>query len=137
MKTKVSAFCVFLLILFSASCKKETSSSIIGQWVNVADYFKQENGTFSWMPAGRYPYHFYFSSDGEFAFGSDVPAGSGTYNYDNRLENLILNYKADGYGNVARTQIFKVEGLTNNTLVISYFSSSGSLLYKTEYARIN
>jgi hypothetical protein len=137
MKNKISILCLSSLLLFFTSCKKESSSSIIGQWMSVADYRKQENGTFSWTPAYHFPYFFNFYPDGNFGRASDVPAGGGTYSYDNSLETLILNYETDRYGNTARTQVFKVENLTNSTLVISYFSSPGDLLYKTEYSKIN
>jgi hypothetical protein len=137
MKNKSSILCLFLFLLFFTSCKKEPSSSIVGQWMSVADYRKQENGTSNWTPTSRFPNFFIFYPNGKFGRGSDIPAGGGVYNYDNSLETLILNYETDRYGNTARTEVCKVEELTNSKMVISYFSSSGNFLYKTEYSKIN
>lgn len=137
MKNKSFILCLLLFLFFFTSCKKEPSSGIIGEWMSVADYRKQENGTFSWTSTSRFPYFFSFYTNGNFGRRSDVPAGGGIYNYDNSLETLILNYETDRYGNTARTEVFKVEELTNSTMVISYFSSSGNFLYKTEYSKIN
>jgi hypothetical protein len=137
MKNKSSILCLFLFLFSFTSCKKESSASIIGQWMSISDYRKQENGTFSWASTSRFPYFFNFYPNGSFGRWSDVPAGGGDYNYDNSLETLILNYETDRYGNTARTEVFKVEELTNSTMIISYFSSSGNFLYKTEYSKIN
>ena len=67
---------------------------------------------------------------------TDIPGGSGSYNYDEALQKLTLQYEADRYGNMPGTKSLKVEMLGRDKLILSYFSS-GNFIYKTEYSRIN
>jgi len=48
MKSKISIFSLFILLLFFASCKKESPVSIVGQWRSVSIYTLQDNGTYNW-----------------------------------------------------------------------------------------
>src|SRR6266542_4941013 len=118
MKNKISAFCLFLLILSSFSCKKESFPSIVGQWSSIAVY-APDNGVYSWSTMDGFRQFHQFYSDGKFASWTDVPGGSGTYSYNKN--DLILNYEPNRYVNITSTQILKVEELTKSNLIVSYF----------------
>ena len=137
MKSKIVASCLYLLIIVSPSCKKDSFPDIVGQWVSDAVYIKQENGTFNWVEGPRFSEHFNFYPDSRFAYMSDVPGGHGTYSYNNGTKDLLLNYEADPYGNIPQTVTYKVEKLNNDKLIIAYYSAAGSLFAKTEYSRVN
>ena len=96
----------------------------------------QDNGTYNWVPVNGHPQFYNFSTEGRFGSATDVPDGSGSYNYDEALQKLTLQYEADPYGNMPGTKSLKVEILDRDKLILSY-SSSGNFIYKTEYSRIN
>jgi len=135
MKNKISIPCLFSLLFFFTSCKKESSVSIVGQWRSVSIYTVQDNGTYNWISVDGHPQFYNFSTEGKFGSATDVPGGSGSYNYDDALQKLTLHYEADPYGNISHTTSFEVESLDRDKLILSY--SSGDFLYKTEYSRIN
>src|SRR6476660_6940000 len=136
MKNKISILCLSPLLLFFTSCKKESSTSIVGQWRSVSIYTIQDNGTYTWTSVNSHPQFYNFSTEGRFGSATDVPGGSGIYNYDEALQKLTLQYEADPYGNMPGTKSLKVETLDGDKLILSY-SSSGNFIYKTEYSRIN
>ena len=136
MKNKISILCLSALLLFFTSCKKESSTSIVGQWRSVSIYTIQDNGTYNWMSVNGHPQFYNFSTEGRFGSATDVPGGSGRYNYDETLQELTLQYEADPNGNMPGTKSLKVETLDRDKLILSY-SSSGNFIYKTEYSRIN
>ena len=137
MRSKIAAYCLLALLFFSPACKKDISSAIIGNWISVSDFTMQANGIYMWTPVDRYPQSFSFSSEGRFSSFTDVPGGTGKYNYDGGLQQLTLSYEADGYGNIPNMQNFKVETITSDKLVLSYFSPANNLVFKTEYLRVN
>ncbi len=96
----------------------------------------QDNGTYNWEPVNGHPQFYNFSTEGRFGSATDVPGGSGSYNYDEAIQKLTLQYEADPYGNMPGTRSLKVEMLDRDKLILSY-SSSGNFIYKTEYSRIN
>ena len=136
MKNKISILCLSPLLLFFTSCKKESSTSIVGQWRSVSIYTIQDNGTYNWMSVNGHPQFYNFSTEGRFGSATDVPGGSGIYNYDEALQKLTLQYEADPNGNMPGTKSLKVETLDRDKLILSY-SLSGNFIYKTEYSRIN
>ena len=136
MKTKLFILCLSPLLLFLTSCKKESASSIVGQWRSVSVYMMQDNGSYNWTPVNNHPQFYNFSTEGRFGSATDVPGRSGNYSYDEVQQELTLNYEADRYGNIPGTTNLKVEILDRDKLILSY-SSSGNLIYKTEYSRIN
>jgi len=136
MKNKISILSLSLLLLFFTSCKKESPVSIVGQWRSVSNYTIQDNGTYNWASVNSHPQFYNFSTEGRFGSATDIPGGSGSYNYDEALQKLTLQYEADRYGNMPGTKSLKVEMLDRDKLILSYFSS-GNFIYKTEYSRIN
>ena len=136
MKNKISLLCLSSLLLFFTSCKKESSTSIVGQWRSVSIYTLQDNGIYNWVPVNGHPQFYNFSTEGRFGSATDVPGGNGSYNYDEALQKLTLHYEADRYGSVPGTTSLTVEMLDRDKLILSY-SSSGDFIYKTEYTRIN
>jgi hypothetical protein len=111
--------------------------NIVGKWEGTSLYTVQDNGDFAWTSMNRFHYFYNFSAGGQFYSWSDVPGRSGKYSYDNRSQNLILNYEADPYGNMPGTENLKVELLSDDELILSCFDSDNHLAYKTEYTRIN
>ena len=134
MRNKLFILCLSPLLLF-ISCKKESTASIVGQWRSVS-FYADDNGSYNWMPVNNHPQFYNFSTEGRFGSATDVPGGSGSYNYDEALQELTLHYEADRYGNIPGTTNLKVELLNRDKLILSY-SSSGNFIYKTEYSRIN
>jgi len=126
----------FLLLLFS-SCKKESPISIVGKWRSVSVYTIQDSGNYKWVPIERYPQFLNFSNEGRFGSATDVPGGSGSYNYDETSQTLILHFEADAYGNVPGTRNLKVDELNRDKLILSYSLTGSNTAYKTEYTRLN
>ena len=137
MKSKILSAILIFFVFILASCTKETFSNINGQWVSVAVYTKQQNGSYRWVKTDKFPHFYQFSSDTRFVSYTDAPGGYGTYSYDSRSGELTLAYEADQYGNTPQTAIFKVEQLNKKQLVISYYSPAGNFVYKTEYSKID
>src|SRR4030095_13999805 len=111
MKNKISILCLSLVLLFLTSCKKESSTSIVGQWRSVSIYTLEDNGTYNWIPVNGHPQFFNFSTEGRFGSATDIPGGSGSYDYDEASQNLTLHFEADLYGNMPATKSLTVEAL--------------------------
>ncbi len=137
MKSKALIYCLITLTILSLSCKKESSRDIVGEWESVLVYTLQDNGVPAWTSTENHPQFYSFSAEGRFSSLTDVPGGSGKYSYDSELQNLILNYEVDRYGNLPGTQTCKVELLTNNKLILSYSFPGNNFVYQIEYSRVN
>lgn len=138
MKTKLFILCLSPLLLFLTSCKKDSADSIVGQWMSVAVYRIQDTGDGQWIPINGLGREFFnFSADGKFGSRTDVPGGSGSYQYDNELKELILNYEPNQYINSTSVSNLTVETITNNKLILSSFAPITNSVYKTEYSRVN
>jgi hypothetical protein len=136
MKNKISILCLSLLLFILTSCKKESSVSIVGEWRSVSVYTMQDNGVYNWVSVDGRPQFYNFSTEGRFGSVTDVPGGSGSYDYNETLQTLTLRFEADAYGNVPGTRDLKVEALGRDQLILSY-SSTSNVIYKTEYTRVN
>jgi hypothetical protein len=136
MKNKISILCLSLLLFILTSCKKESSVSIVGEWRSVSVYTMQDNGVYNWVSVDGRPQFYNFSTEGRFGSVTDVPGGSGSYDYNETLQTLTLRFEADAYGNVPGTRDLKVEALGRDQLILSY-SSTSNVIYKTEYSRVN
>lgn len=90
-----------------------------------------------WITEMRFPEVVTFQADAQFSFFTDVPGGAGKYSYSRSSNELQLQYEADRYGNPSRSDLQKVESLTNDKLVIAREPSVNGMMYKTEYSRIN
>ena len=108
----------------------------MGEWRSVSIYTAQDNGTYNWVPVNGHPQFYNFSTEGKFGSATDVPGGSGSYNYDEDLRKLTLHYEADRYSNLTSTTSLNVEMLDRDNLIFSSTLSDGHI-YKTEYTRIN
>lgn len=136
MKNKISILCLSLLLFVLTSCKKESSVSIVGEWRSVSVYTIQDNGIYNWVSVDGRPQFYNFSTEGKFGSATDVPGGSGSYDYNETLQTLTLRFEADAYGNVPGTRDLKVEAIGRDRLILSY-SSTSNVIYKTEYSRVN
>ena len=136
MKNKISILCLSLLLFVLTSCKKESSVSIVGEWRSVSVYTMQGNGVYNWVSVDGRPQFYNFSTEGRFGSATDVPGGSGSYDYNETLQTLTLRFEADAYGNVPGIRDLKVEALDRDQLILSY-SSTSNVIYKTEYSRVN
>lgn len=137
MKNRLFILCVLLVLIVFASCKKESSTSIVGQWRSTSVFTLQDNGTYGWVSVDGRPQFYNFSTEGRFGSATDIPGASGSYNYDEALQKLTLYFEADPYGNPQGTKSLKVEALDRDKLILSFPSSSANVIYKTEYSRIN
>lgn len=81
---------------------------------------------------------FTFDANTKFSIFSDIPEGSGIYNYSRISNELQLQFEADFY-RPSRSRLTKVETLTNDKLVIESSSQVNGVIYKhkKEYARVN
>jgi hypothetical protein len=129
---------IFFIILLGTSCRKESISSpaIIGKWMNTAVYSDPAQGGYGWETVTRHEF-VTFNPNEQFSFFTDVPGGGGRYAYNGASNDLLLNFEADQYGNTARSEIRKVETMTENKLIVSFVSAINGMIYKTEYTRIN
>jgi hypothetical protein len=96
----------------------------------------EDSGIYNWISVDGRPQFYNFSTEGRFGSTTDVPGGSGSYNYNEMLQTLTLRFEADAYGNEPGTRDLKVEALDRDKLILSY-SSTSNVIYKTEYSRIN
>jgi len=127
---------IFFFILLAASCKKESSPAIVGKWMNTAVYTDPANGGYGWETVSRHEF-LTLNPNSQFHFFTDVPGGGGIYFYDGSLRELLLQFEADQYGNSSRSEIRKVETMTEDKLITSFVSPIDDMIYKTEYSRVN
>ena len=104
--------------------------------MNTAVYTDPVNGGFGWETVSRHEF-LTLNTNSEFNFFTDVPGGGGIYSYDGSLRELLLQFEADQYGNSSRSEIRKVETMTEDKLIISFVSPINGMTYKTEYSRVN
>jgi hypothetical protein len=135
-KNRILLLALVICILITISCKKEKDPAVIGKWVSISNY-TEENGTFTWRSTNGFSQFITFNMDARFSTFIDIPTGGGTYVYDNRAAKIDLSYEVDHYGTIPWTVTYKIDELTNNRLVVSSFSSSGNLQFKTEYIRLD
>lgn len=102
----------------------------------TAVYSDPVNGGNGWVTTFRFAENITFNSNSQFYSFTDVPEGSGTYNYNRSSNELKLNFEADNYGYPASSALLKVESLTNDRLVTTSTYASG-IVRKKEYIRIN
>jgi hypothetical protein len=104
--------------------------------MNTAVYTDPANGGFGWEIVSRHEF-LTLNPNAEFHFFTDVPGGTGIYSYDGSLRVLQLQFEADQYGNSSRSEIRKVESMTEDKLITSFVSPINGMIYKTEYSRVN
>ncbi len=137
MKSKLLFPIIFFFIFFATSCKKEAvAPAIVGEWLTTAVYSDPVTGGEGWVTNFRFAERITFNSNSEFFSFTDVPGGSGTYNYSRSSNELQLNFDADRYGSPIVSSLLKVESLTNDKLITTYTYANGSIR-KSEYIRVN
>lgn len=105
--------------------------------MNTAVYSDPVSGGAGWQEVTARAHEFVtFSPNADFVFFTDIPAGSGIYDYDHASRQLLLQFK-DGNGASPRSELRKVEDITTDRLVVSFSSPATGQLFKTEYTRIN
>jgi len=135
-KNKILLPCLVLFTLVTISCKKDNEPAVIGKWVSISNY-TEENNSFTWKSTNGFSQMITFNPDARFDTFIDIPTGGGTYAYDKRASKIDLHYEADYLGTTPGTVTYKIDLLTNTRLVVSSFSSSGNLQFKTEYVRLD
>lgn len=140
-KSKALFSCLILITLFITSCSKEAvtpvAENIIGKWKNTAIYSDPSQGGQGWEAVTRFNEYVTFNPDAKFVFFIDSPASTGTYNFNGSSKDLFLQFEADQYGSVNRSERRKVETITTDKLVVSFVSPADGMIYKSEYTRIN
>ena len=141
MKSKALISCLILITLLITSCSKESippvAENIIGKWKNTAIYSDPAKGGHGWETVTRFHEYVSFNPNAKFIFFTDTPASTGTYSFNGSSRDLLLHFEADQYGNASRSEIRKVETMTDDKLIVSFVSPGDGMIYKTEYSRIN
>lgn len=102
----------------------------------MAVYSDPAKGGYGWEMVTRHEY-VTFSPNEQFDFFTDMPGGSGRYTFKRTSNDLLLNFEADIYGNAARSEVRKVETITESKLITFFISPLDGMIYKTEYTRID
>jgi len=135
-KNKILLLGLVLFTLVTISCKKEKEPAVLGKWISISNY-TEENSSFTWRSTNGFSQTITFNPDARFDTFIDIPTGGGTYTYDRNAAKIDLHYEADYYGTTPGTVTYKIDVLTSARLVVSSFSSSGNLQFKTEYIRLD
>jgi hypothetical protein len=135
-KNKILSLCLVLFTLITISCKKEKEPAVIGKWTSISNY-TEENSHFTWKATNGFSQTITFNPDARFNTFVDMATGGGTYAYDKTAAKIDLHYEADYVGTTPVTVTYKIDLLTNTRLIVSSFSSSGNLQFKTEYIRLD
>jgi hypothetical protein len=137
-KNKILPLFLILAVFSFSYCKKETSPSIVGQWISTALYIDPATGGDGWtvLPERSVGLEIaIFKTDASFSFSTDMPAGHGIFDFNYSTYELYLHY-TDRDGNPIGTVLKKVESLTNDKLIISSVSVSSGIR-KIEYSRFD
>ena len=141
MKSKALFSCLFIVTLLITSCSKETvtpvAENIIGKWKNTAIYSDPAQGGHGWETVTRFHEYVTFNPDAKFIFFTDTPGSTGTYSFNGSSKDLLLQFEADQYGSIDRSEVRKVETMTQDKLIVSFVSPADGMIYKSEYNRIN
>ena len=110
----------------------------MGEWMSVSVY-QQGSSNFEWtsLPSTSHREFITFKPDARFFTYSDMPGRSGTYSYDVHAKRIDLKYEADNYGNTASDGQLLVEKVTEESLILAVYTSTGELAYKTEFQKMN
>lgn len=141
MKSKALFSCLFLITLTIISCSKQAvppvAENIVGKWKNTAIYSDPAQGGHGWETVTRFNEYVTFNPDAKFVFFTDTPERTGTYSFNGSSKDLLLQFEADQYGNINRSEVRKVETMTQDKLIVSFVSPTDGMIYKSEYNRIN
>jgi hypothetical protein len=114
---------ILLLSVFFISCKKETNISIVGNWIEDANYYQDSTGNYTWGPTSRWPMNLTFTPDGTCEVFQEMAGSTSSYRYNPSTRELV-------YGNNA-APVYKVSLLNEEFLILdSHYPGE-----KTRYRR--
>jgi len=114
---------ILLFSVFFISCKKETNISIVGNWIEEANYYQDSTGQYIWGPTSRWPMNLTFTPDGNCEVFQEMAGSTSSYSYNPSTRELV-------YGSSA-APVYKVSLLNEEYLILdSYFPGE-----KTRYRR--
>ncbi|MBL7758402.1 MAG: hypothetical protein JNL59_13440 [Chitinophagaceae bacterium] len=125
-----------VIVLFTA-CSKQKQTTLVGQWESVVYYFPDASGNLALTNPVNYSETLSFEASGRFTLTTDVPAGTGKYQWSPASTDVVLQFEADNYGNPSRTEKRQIEQLEASSLTITQLDASGNLQVKTVYHRKN
>jgi hypothetical protein len=80
---------ILLLSVFFISCKKEANISIVGNWIEDANYFMDSTGQYTWGPSGRWPMNLTFTSEGTCEVFQEMAGSTSSYRYNPATRELV------------------------------------------------
>lgn len=116
-----------ILLIFSYflfSCNKETNISIVGNWIEDANYYADSTGQFVWGPANRWPVNLTFTTDGTCEFFQEMAGGTSSYRYNPSTKELI-------YGG-STAPVYKVSLLNEEFLILDSFYPGEKTRYRRQ-----
>lgn len=131
-KILISIFCCILVF---SSCRKDTAPGIAGKWLNTAVYTDPAKGGIGWSSDLKFPQLLTLEQNARFYSFTDVPEGSGTYQFHRASSQLRLDYEAGQFNPAAGTLVYTVEHLDTDRMVTTIVHSDGFVL-KREYVRL-
>lgn len=134
MKNLRATILLAVIILFTA-CSKQKQTTLVGQWESVVYYFPDASGNLTPASPVNYSETISFESSGRFTLTTDVPAGTGVYQWSPASTDVVLQFEADNYGNPSRTEKRQIAQLEASSLTIMQSDASGNLRVKTVYHR--
>lgn len=117
------------------SCKKDSTPGIAGKWLNTAVYTDPAKGGNGWSSDLKFPQLLTLDQNARFYSFTDVPEGSGTYQFHRVSNQLRLDYEASQYTVPAGCIIYTVEHLDIDRMVTTIVYSDG-FIFKREYVRL-
>ena len=124
---KLLTLIIFPFILLS--CQKSKDATIVGDWMQIERYSKDENGQFSWHNMSDGYANLSFSQAGTYRIVLRDPVASGNYQYNYATRQLKLVNPLSGNANVV-----PVSYLDDDYLVIDWMYN-GELINKDKYQR--
>jgi len=85
---------ILFLSVFFFSCKKETNISIVGNWIEDANYYMDSTGQYTWGPSSRWPLNLTFTTDGTCEFFQEMAGSTRSYYYNPSTRELIYDSNA-------------------------------------------
>lgn len=118
-----------LIAVIFCSCSKEKEPSVVGLWIETANYRERTPGVYGWEDVRRWPLHLLMTAEGQYGQFNDVPAGNGLYKYNYSTRELIFESATTGF--ISR---YTVSVLNENFMEIDLISN-GVLLNKRRFMK--
>jgi hypothetical protein len=117
---RAAIFLLFSVLVFS--CKKETNISIIGNWIEDANYHMDSTGQYTWGPASRWPANLSFTTNGTCEFFQEMAGGTSAYRYNPSTKELL-------YGG-SNAPAYKVSLLNEQFLILDSHYPGEKIRYR-------